>query len=263
MVSSLAIGCMFFSILVIFLLPLGLAIYLYKKERYAPKALLVGALVFIVFQLLTRIPLLTVLGTQPWFQRLMSNRFFSAVLIGGLTAGIFEECGRYLGFRFFLKDKLSWGNGVAFGIGHGGIEAVSLVGTAYLNNLAFSLMINNGTYDKVIGSQLAPETAALIKEQLINTAPSMFLLGGAERLFTLGIQIALSLVVLYGVRNKRLSYLGYAILLHTLANSVAVLLTQGGVSVWLTEAVVFIMSCIALFWIKKSRELFRSQAGTV
>lgn len=257
MVSSLSIAFMLFSTSVVFLFPLGLAIYMYKKERIAPKAILIGALVFIVFQFLTRIPLLSALSTQLWFQRLMANLLFGAVLIGGLTAGLFEECGRYLGFRYFLKKELSWKNGVAFGIGHGGIEAVSLLGLSYINNLAFSFMINNGSFDEVVSSQLGPQTAAMIKDSLINTSPYLFLLGGVERLLTLVIQIALSLIVLYGVFNKKLIFVVYAILLHTLVNASAVILGQLGVSVWLVEIFVLIMSIAAFIWIKKSRELFQ------
>jgi uncharacterized membrane protein YhfC len=38
-----------------------------------------------------------------------------------------------------LKNKLSWQNGIAFGIGHGGIEALVFVGSAYVNNIVFNL----------------------------------------------------------------------------------------------------------------------------
>ncbi len=68
MVNPLSIGFMIFSALLIFLFPLGLAVYMYKKEKISLKAILTGAAVFIFSQILIRLPLLNVLGTQPWFQ---------------------------------------------------------------------------------------------------------------------------------------------------------------------------------------------------
>ena len=112
MVSSLSIGFMVFSVLLVFLLPVGLAVYMYKKERISIKAILTGAAIFVLFQLLIRIPILNILGTQPGFKGLMENIFFGAVVIGGLSAGLVEEIGRYLGFRFFLNNELSWETGL-------------------------------------------------------------------------------------------------------------------------------------------------------
>ncbi|NLY88694.1 MAG: YhfC family intramembrane metalloprotease [Firmicutes bacterium] len=255
MVSTLSIGFMLFSALLIFLFPLGLAVYMYKKEGISLKAILVGAAVFILFQILIRIPLLNVLNTQPWFQGLAANIFFSAMVVGGLSAGISEEIGRYLGFRFFLKNELSWKNGIAYGIGHGGIEAVLLVGTTYINNIVSSIMINNGAFDRVIAPQLGSELAALIKTQLIETSPFLFLAGGLERLFAIIIQIALSLIVLYAVVKRRFSFVIYAILLHTLVNGPPVILLHQGLSIWAAEFYVLILAAIALFFILRSRKL--------
>jgi uncharacterized membrane protein YhfC len=56
---------MVFSVLLVFLLPVGLAVYMYKKERISIKAILTGAAIFVLFQLLIRIPILNILGTQP------------------------------------------------------------------------------------------------------------------------------------------------------------------------------------------------------
>ncbi|NLW09900.1 MAG: YhfC family intramembrane metalloprotease [Firmicutes bacterium] len=256
MVSTLSIGFMIFSGLLIFLFPLGLAVYMYKKERISLRAIITGGVVFVLVQLLTRLPLLNALATQPWFQGLMENLLFSAVVVGGLSAGLFEEIGRYLGFRFFLNNELSWENGIAYGIGHGGIEAILLMGTTYINNAVLSLMINNGTFDRVIAPELDSELAAAIKTQLIETSPFLFLVGGLDRVFAITIQIALSLVVLYAVVKRKFSFVIYAILLHALVNSIPVILMQQGFNVWAAEIYLFILAAIALFFIIRSRKLF-------
>ena len=87
-----------------------------------------GAAVFILFQLVTRIPLIQlVLPGMDWYKETIQSNIWTYGLFLGFTAGLFEEVGRYLAFILILKN-LDWKNAVAFGIGHGGIEAILLVG---------------------------------------------------------------------------------------------------------------------------------------
>lgn len=256
MVSTASLILMFISLLLVFLFPIGLIIFMYKKYRISFKALLVGAAVFIVFQFLTRIPLLGILAGQPWYRPLADNLFFSAVIIGGLTAGLFEEVGRYLGFRFALKKELSWENGIAYGIGHGGIEAVGLVGLSYINNIVVSIMINNGIFDSTIVPQVGEDAAWQIKNALITTPPVDFLLGGVERIFAVVAHIAFSLVVLYAVMHRKPAYLLYAILLHAALNAPAVILMAQGFGAWAAELYLFVFAVAAFVFIVKSKGLF-------
>lgn len=263
MVSPLSIVFMAVSLLVIIGFPLGLAIYMRKKEKASLKAILTGVLVFVVFQLLIRMPILSVLGNQVWFRELSAaSLFFSAFIVGGLSAGLFEETGRLLGFRHFLKNKLSWQNGIAFGIGHGGIEALVLVGLAYVNNIVFSIMINQGIFDSAIAPELGAEMAAFVKSQLIGTPPATFLLGGLERLLVIIMHIALSLLVLYAVINRKIAYYIYAILLHTMLNALGVIIGRE-FGIWYAELYILLLAVIAVFCIGRSRRFFeRLPAGS-
>ena len=258
MVSNLSIVFMIFSTLISIGLPIALTIYIIKKERASFKSVLVGALVFFVAQIITRIPLLQFFSKQTWYFKMSSNVIVLGLFLG-ITAGLFEEIGRFLGFKFLLKNKLNWGNGVAFGIGHGGIEAILLVGISNINSVIYSVMINTGSFDITIASKLPPETVYLIKNQLINTASSMFLAGGIERLFTIIIQIALSLIVLYGVMNKSFKYVLYAILFHTLLNAPLPLLMTKGINIWLIEAIIGVFAVIGLYFIVKSKDHFNNK----
>lgn len=253
--TAASLASMFFSLLASFFLPIGLAVYFYRKYRFTLKALFVGAAVFTLTQLLIRIPLLAYLSGQPWFRTLMEDSiFFSAVIIGGLTAGIFEECGRYLGFRLFLKRELSWGNGLAYGLGHGGIESIILVGLAYINNIVISLMINSGAFEQFAVPRLG-ESASLIKSQLVNLPPSIFLAAGVERFLTLIVHVAFSLVVLYAVKQRRPVFLLTAVLLHTVLNAGAVYLQDAGAGFWLIELFIAAFAAAALFLIIRARKL--------
>ena len=263
MVSTFSLVCMIISAILIFLLPLGLVVYLYRTEKISLLAVGAGCLVFTFFQYLIRFPLLFILNGNPQFQQLMQNLFFSAVIIGGLTAGFFEEAGRFLAFRYLLKkEDLSWQNGVAYGLGHGGIEAIGLAGFICLSNIAVSLAINNGSFAQLIGAELDAATAEQIKNQLVNTPSTAFLLSGLERFFSITIQIGLSLLVLYGVTKGKLRYLLYAILLHTLVNASSVLMTNLGVKIWLVETYICFLAILALFWIYRARPLFTQTSAS-
>ncbi len=252
MVSTLSILSMVFTLLICFLLPLGLAIYFFKKERIYIGAIFIGALIFTVSQLMTRIPLLQWLGSQEWFMQMSTNTLFLTLFLA-LTAALFEETGRLLGFRFLLKNRLEWKNGIAFGIGHGGFEAIVIVGLANINNIVFSFLINSGQSDK-LAAGLPPETYTYVFDQLTNNSPALFLIGGLERIMTIVIHIALSLVVLYGVMNRKYIYWLYAVLLHTLLNSPVILMENYGI--WVVEAILFVMFIAALVFIVKSRKWF-------
>jgi len=194
---GLSILSMCISAAIAIVLPIAAALYLNKKYNTSWKAVVVGVLIFIVFQPLTRFQLLGLWQKTNWYTYNSVVNPWSIYLIAGFTAGIFENVGRFIGFKFFLKDKLEWKNGIAYGIGHGGIEAALLAGIPFINLIVTSLI--NGT--------------------TVYNFPGMYLLGGIERIFAMTLHVALSLVVLYGVKNKKNRYLLYAILLHGIVDS--------------------------------------------
>lgn len=253
MVSTFSILMMVLTLLICFGLPVTLLIFLHKKEQISIKAVLVGVSVFLISQVFIRIPILNYVSAMEWYQQMASNIFLLAVFLS-VTAGLFEETGRYLGFRFPLKKYLSWKNAVAFGIGHGGIEAIVLTGFTYINNLIYSLSINNGSYENSIAPLLGPEAAAFIRDQLVSLPPYMYLVAGLERAFTVFIHIALSLVVLSAVVRGRKIYLILAVLLHALVNFPVVMIPGLGFSVLYVELYLLALAIVSIVWILRSRD---------
>lgn len=255
MISSLSITFMIISLLIVFIFPIGLWIYFYKKEKISGVAILVGALTFIISQLLLRMPILQFLQGQSWYTS-MSNNIWLISLFLSLTAGIFEEVGRFLSFKFLLRKRLERKNAIAFGIGHGGIEAIALLGLTYVNNIVFSLMINLGAFDQLSGT-LTPGLSDYILNTLSNTNPVMFLVGGLERIFAIIAHIAFSIIVLYGVKYKKIVYLIYAILGHTLLNAPTVILSNY-FGAWAAEVYILLFAVAAFIFIKKSKSIFKN-----
>ena len=191
------------SVVISFLTPILMLIYyiIYKKQRLKP--FIVGVLVFFISQIILRLPLLSyVLPNQLWYMRLSLNPYFYSIFLG-LTAGIFEEVGRYIGFKYFLKNNQKYDDGLSFGFGHWAVEALLIVG---INAVALLF---------------SPSLLEASELSIINA----FMMG-IERLFVLSVHVGLSMIVLYSLRVNRMYYLFVAIILHGIVDAGIGILTQ-------------------------------------
>jgi uncharacterized membrane protein YhfC len=170
-------------------------------------------------------------------------------------AGVFEEVGRYVGMRYLLKQYREWKDGVAYGIGHGGIEAILLGVIGNIQILALGAILNAGQLDKV---QLPASSLPLITQLL--TSPSwVFLISGFERIFAFIVHIGLSLVVLYSVTSGKKRFLVYAIILHAVFDLLPAMYQMKIAPLWLTEVIVMLFALVTLYILKDSRKYFSSR----
>lgn len=208
MVPTSTIVTIFITLFVTLVLPfIVYIIYGVKnKGKGVWTAWLLGAAGFFVFQVIIRMPILNVLSIIPGFTSFATNHYVIYCLVLALTAALFEVAGRYIVAKILAK-KLTYTRSFAAGLGHGSIEAVFIVGMTYINNLAYSMMINTGGFDGVIeqvaalGVDATPYMA--IKDSLINTPAGTFLLAGYERILSVILHIALSMLVCYFVSRRQ------------------------------------------------------------
>ena len=234
MVSGFTVFCISVTAVICLALPTILALVMIVKYKASWKAFALGAAVFAIFQLFTRIPILAFLQNDAGFILFTQTSTVLYMILLALSAGVFEEAGRFLGMRFFMQKNLTWKNGVVFGLGHGGIEAFVLVGLNYLFML-FNLTDQN--------------TAAAIA----GTPAYMFLVAGLERILTIAIHTGMTMLVLYSVKYKRISYLLYAIAFHTAVDGGALLSLPFGSNVWILEGYVAVFAAVSVFMIIKFR----------
>jgi uncharacterized membrane protein YhfC len=227
--------------------PIALFIILYKKYKLPVFPMIIGSAAFILFVLvLERTIHLIVLGT---FNLLEKPLIY--ILYGVLMAGIFEETARFISFNLMKRKYNKIGTGLSYGIGHGGIEAIIIVGITMINNIILSVMINSGSIETVT-KDLTGETLIQINTQittLVTTVPYMFLIGGIERIFTLVVQISLSIIVFYGVFDKKKWWLyPMAIIIHAIIDIPAVLMQIGIIkNIILVEGLVGISAVLLIF----------------
>ncbi|MCM3272520.1 YhfC family intramembrane metalloprotease [Paenibacillus elgii] len=254
MVSSWSILFMITTAILSIGVPAALFIVYYRKERFSLKAFGIGILVFILFsQVLEKLLHVYILQGNPYTASLMGRYPLALATYGALAAGIFEEAGRYIAFRFWLKRNRERKDGIALGLGHGGIEAVLIGVLGSVQSLYMSLLINAGQFDKLLSSGASSEPLLAVKSLLLTTPASHFALGGIERVAALLIQIAMSLIVLYAVRSRKLLYLAYAIGIHALIDFLPGLSQGMKLNTWLLEAVVAAFGLAALAFILKSK----------
>ena len=185
-------------------LPIAGLVFLMQRQKGAGKAFIWGALAFVVSQLMIRVPILQlVLPNFGWFAVMQLYPWRYGLFLG-LTAGLAEETARWIAVRCLLKGKDTLRHGLAFGLGHGGIEAMLLIGP----NMAVGVVM------------LLTGQAALFPADWASV-----LVAAAERIFAMAFHVGASLLVLYGVRERKgFRYWVLAVVLHTLVDAAVVIL---------------------------------------
>ena len=172
--------------------PLAVCIYYLWKRDDRIWMFLAGILSFTVSQLLLRIPLLQFAGKK--LEWLMLLPYTSLVLYYGflgVTAGVFEETGRWAAFRLMRRRRqnLDWKDALALGLGHGGVEAVWVA------------------------------LSGLMAGSLGFTAHgSRALLGGVERLFAMTLHVGFSFLIFKEIKEKKARWWLLAVILHGIAD---------------------------------------------
>ena len=225
--------------------PVALAWWLVNKHHARLSTILVGAGVFFVFALLLEPILHQFVLKGPYGATITGNTWYYA-LYGGLAAGIFEETGRFLGMKFFLKKEPDGAlPAIAYGAGHGGMEILMVFGITMISNMALSLMINAGQADTILATAPVEAKAQVEAQfaQLQDLTAGQLLLGFWERISALILQLGLSVIVWTAVRKggKWLWLFPAAILLHALVDGCAVVLSKS-VSVTAVEIVICSMA---------------------
>lgn len=224
-------------------IPILLIVLCARRHRGMLRAVFTGAVCFVVGamfleRLLHRL-VLTVLAPD------LPQHPAAFVIYGCLAAGVFEETARLIGLSLLSRREAAPAIGFAYGVGHGGVEAVIIGGLGAVNNIATMVMVNSGQTDTLLngvsGDTLAIVTAEL--EQLAQIPSPLFLAGGLERMVTLTFHIALSMLVWMAVARRIPRWgFGVAVLLHAGMDVFASLYQLGIITnIWLTEAALAVL----------------------
>ena len=245
-VPAASVAGMLFSLFVAVIVPIALLIIIKIKTKAKVSSFFLGSVTFITFALI-----LESLMHQVVFNAtgdLIKNNTVLLALYGGFAAALFEETGRFIAMKFVMKNHLDRGNALMFGAGHGGVEAIAIVGFTSISNIVATMMVNSGQFEKQLA---AFDTATAIEtvnslSVLWTTDSSLFFLSALERIIAITLHICLSLFVYRAVKNKDYKYLGLAYALHMIINSSSVLLMQVISETWTEVLLLGIVICLAV-----------------
>ena len=203
-----------------------------KHEKFT--TVLVGAVTFVLFALILEkaIQNALVFPTTMGLPDHAASQFINArpilwAIVLGLFPGVFEETGRYVAFTTLLRKRRNRETSISYGIGHGGIEVVLVLGINYIVYIVYGLMINNGTFQSIIDQVAAQAPFQLdamraLADQLAVFSSADIGAGMFDRVFAFLFHVGASILVFYAARDKgRLWLYPLAILLHTALDSLA------------------------------------------
>lgn len=177
---------------------------------------------------------------------LMKNAPLLYVLYGITTAAVFEETARYLIFHYLQKKRpLTVNDSLAYGLGHGGIEAF-FIGIAGLLNLFFLVQLVSQGDSKLL-AQLPQATISYVQQLQIG---SVYLLA-FERILALAIQVFLTFWVWVAVKERTAKYFLVALLFHALINLAPALVQVGWLAQPILVEVMIFVEFLALVYLTK------------
>lgn len=208
------------------------------------KATFIGAGMFFLFAIMLERLLHMVM------MPLVSGNIVLTSLYGGLAAGIFEETARFLSFRFLMKNSRSAENAVSYGLGHGGFEALYLLGLTAVSALMMAASVNSMGVSEFISSasggsdavaeQLVAQLSGFAQVTYMNAALSVF-----ERIVAMVLHVSLSVLVMEAVMVKgRMWLYPAAIVIHALMDVPAVLYQCGVIPLIVCEMIMTVFTAV-------------------
>lgn len=194
-------------------LPILLIVVGKKKFGAQISTFFIGAGTFVLFALvleqILHMLVMNVLGLS------QDRNEWLYYIYAAVAAAVFEESGRIIAMKYFMKSRFNFSNTFMYGVGHGGIEAIVLGGLTGISNLTNMLMVNSGSMETVLAAlpdDVKNQTLTQISA-LWTTNSGLFFAAGIERVSALVLQIGLSLIIFNGLKThkKPLVLLAYCI----------------------------------------------------
>lgn len=238
--------CIAAAMILVFIIPVIAVIWQKKRcgKNTSFKYLFIGAAGFIVSARILELGLhmICIMWDNP-VSRFITGHTAAYVIYGILAAGIFEECGRYVVIRFFLKKNISRENAVMYGIGHGGTECYTVVLVLLASYLAVAVTYNTQGIDAVyelmgVTDDMSTDTVNALTDTIRSAVSFNALtafLNFSERLMCMFVHTAFSVIVAYGAVTSKKRYLAAAVLLHAVLDTFAALYQRGAVSLAAAE----------------------------
>ena len=159
---------------------------------------------------------------------LTGQKNFIFYLIMGLSPGIFEETGRYICYKYFLKNYLnSKKTPISYGIGHWGIESIFL-GIQFISYIFLkNILIKDGTLTENI-------TFVYCLSCMI------------ERISMVTLHISLSIFVFKAIKDNKLTFFFIEIILHDFVDIFTLLRFEKIITNLFVYEIIILLVCVSI-----------------
>lgn len=218
--------------------PIVITIVWCRKKKEPFTTVLIGAAAFMLFAVMIEktiqnaliLPSQMGLPETPVSTFINARPFLLAFLLG-LFPGVFEETGRLIAFKTVLRRRTQRETSISYGLGHGGVEVVFVIGITLISYIVLGMLINSGEAMKELETAMAKlDSPWMIKQvtdqmnQIANFNLTAFCSVMIERVFAVLFHVSASILVFYACRDKKKFWLyPLSIVIHTLVDSVAAL----------------------------------------
>ncbi len=242
MISFTLFLALFASGLLEIFIPIILGLWVGSKLGAKWSVFLIGGALWII-ALVIRLPINNYASIWVYNNFSGAVYIYLSIAIPSLTAGIFEEGARWVAFRFAIKDhKLE--NGIMYGVGHGGMESILLVGVSVLAT--------------AITAYFYPQTLTSAQLNAISSTPEWVAFVGLwERLAAIAFHIGMSVLILQSLRQKQPYLVGVAVASHFFLNFTAVYASQWGI--FASEAVTTAWGLVALWYVWTTWKSYKAE----
>ncbi len=238
-------------------LPLITAIIWCKKKHEPFTTVLIGAATFLLFAIVIEKPLqaLVISLDSPVSQFVNARPVLWGIIVG-LFPGVFEETGRFVAFKTVLRKRKQRETGLSHGIGHGGFEALFILGITYIEYFVFAIMLNQGSFVELmiepVKDTLTPEAVKQITgivEQITTFSAATMGVALVDRLIAVLYHIGASIMVFYAVKDKKKWWLyPLSILIHTVIDGLLGLQLAGVFELSdVANEIIFAVEALAVF----------------
>ena len=189
------------------------------------KALLIGAAGFLISARVLEMGVhaLCLMVDSP-VSRFITGNPVAYILYGASMAGLFEEAGRHVILKHFVKKANTRENAVMYGIGHGAAEVLAVTLPQALLFFSIVRAFSNGNIGQAMETLgINAETAAAALPAVQAAAgfdAGAMLITVLERFMCMWLHIMLTVIVYYGVQARQKRWTVIAVLLHMAADLV-------------------------------------------
>lgn len=267
-VGNASIPSLVITVILMIIIPVSFFIYWRAKHKEQTKIswLIAGIIGFLVSARVLELGVhyLCIVMDNP-VSRFINGNTVAFVLYGITMAGVFEECGRHVVMKYILKNNRTPENAVMYGIGHGGIEVLTIVLPLMITYLTIAVLFSKGDLETALKTLNITEEVAPIALPTVEAAASFdyFMMGMnvIERVFAMLAHIGFTVIVYYGVVTGKRVYLPLAIVLHMLMDTFPAIYQRGLLPLWSVElwaafwTVMVMLFAVSLYKKMKNQEM--------